>query len=176
MDYNIYINRVFNNYILNVLFNNNVSEIFEEYDDIISKIDDDYIIVGNKVKQELLTENDTFILKKYYQNNMLEFNDEIKNVFDLYLNNMNVNIKDNYYFKINDGDVNPNNIVDYDTVVLIVKIKVDYAVDYDLFLKKYSKLKELCNMIEKNVKINKKIKIKFLFDILSNIVNEDEKI
>ena len=175
MDFENYINKLFISYIYEYVLNNNINEKLFEYNDIIVKDDNNYVSVGNKVKQELLTENDIAALKKYYQNNTLELNDEIKNIFDLYLNNMSTNIKDKYYFKINDGDVNPNNVVDYDTIVLIAKIKVDYNVDYNLFLKKYSMLRELCNTIEKNVKIDKKIKIKFLFDLLSNIVNNEKK-
>ena len=175
MDYDNYINELFTKYIYNIIFDNNCDSFFSEYNDIIAKDNDNYVNIGNSVKQEILSENQANILKKYYQNNVLELNDEVNKIFDLYLTKIISTFKRQYYFKINDNDINPDNVVDTNTIVLIIRIRLNYNIDFNLFLKKYSGLKLLCKEIENKIMIEKNIKIRFLFDMVSNINTEKKE-
>ena len=91
----------------------------------------------------------------------------INNIFNHYLSKImsGNNEYDRYYFKIQDGDINPDNIVDSDTLVFIIKMKIDYEMDFEIFLKKQSELKKECKKIENEIREKNNIKIKILFDI-----------
>ena len=164
MSFDNYLNRLYIKYIYGIL--DNIDDMFNEYNKIIIKQEGKYINIINEINLELLTESDIALLKDNYNDGTLELTDEIINIFDLYLNKLKLIPLKRVYYKLNDGDINPNHVANSKAVIIVINIKIDYNLDFNLFLQKYNNLKLQCKKIEQEINLKKKIEIKFLFNIL----------
>ena len=165
MNFNDYAKMMFSKYVYNNVFNNNIESYFNNYNDILLTDNNLIAIVGNEFNSNLLDQNNLGFLNECYENNIYDLTEELTTIFDLYLKNLKLLPKNKYYFKIGDGDINPDNLVEGNAIVLILNIKLDYAVDFGIFLKKYNHLRKSCKDIEKKIKEEKQTTVKFLFNL-----------
>jgi len=142
--------------------------LFEKYNDFIIKNNNKYLSFGNKIDINLLEKYEIDVLRKKYSMNLFIIDDELSIIFDKYLLKLLSanNIYDKYYFKTNDRYINPLNVVDSDALVFILKIKVDYNIDFGVFLKNDAMLKNDCKIIEKEIQEKYNIKLKIVFDLI----------
>lgn len=167
MKFESYIKILFDKYLWKKINFKEYDSVFEKYNELIIKNNNEYLSIGNEFNINLFSREDIDILKNNFNINSMIIDSRINNIFNHYLSKIisGNNEYDRYYFKIQDGDINPDNIVDSGTLVFIIKMKIDYEMDFEIFLKKQSELKKECKKIENEIREKNNIKIKILFDI-----------
>lgn len=170
MSFEEYIKMLFCQFLWKELNLNSYDSDFKEYDEIILKKNSQYLELGPAINMDLFQSDEVSVLKEHYLHKSCVIDENLYPIFSKYLKRLLLSNQeyDKYYFKITEGDVDPNNIVDKDTLVFIIHIKVVPNQDFNLFLKNCNSLEKVCYKVESSIFQQKYIKVRILNHLIED--------